>query len=78
MTCGSVGQKQSLWQKLNESDAQIPRELLAELIEEAEPDSHSVEHLVNSLGNCHLTNDTRPPVLGRSLHEFVEQLPIVR
>ena len=35
MTCGSVEQKQSLWQKLNESDAQIPRELLVELVKEA-------------------------------------------
>ncbi|MCU7836722.1 MAG: hypothetical protein KZQ83_15915 [gamma proteobacterium symbiont of Taylorina sp.] len=76
MTCGSVDQKQNLWQMLNESDNQIPRELLAELVDEAEPDSHSVENLVNSLGKLPPYEQFKSTGLGRSLHEFVEQLPI--
>lgn len=76
MTCGFVEQKQSLWQRLNESDAKIPRKLLAELVVDAEPDSHSVEQLLNSL-------DKLPPYerynisgLGRALHTFIERLPV--
>lgn len=77
MTCGSDEQKHSLWQKLNESDAQIPRELLEEVAEEAESDSDSVAHLVISLGKLPPYEQYKVTGLGRSLHEFVERLPIV-
>jgi len=61
MTCGSKDQKQSLWRQLNESEDQIPRELLAELVEEAQPDSEVVAQLVVSLGKF----VTSLPSLGR-------------
>jgi len=77
MTCGSVEQKHSLWQKLNECDAQISCELLSELVEEAEPDSHSIEQLVISLGKLPPYEQYKVTGLGRSLHEFDERLPIV-
>lgn len=77
MTCGSVEQKQRLWQKLNGNDAQIPRELLSELVEDAEPDNHSVEHLLISLGKLTPFKRFKATDLGRSLHEFVERLPII-
>ena len=76
MTCGSVEQKQSLWQKLNESDAQIPRELLAELVDEAAPDSQSVERLIISLGKLPPYERYKGTGLSRALHEFVERLPL--
>jgi len=75
MTCGSVEQKQSLWQKLNERDARIPRELLAELIEEVTPDSQSVERLMISLGKLPPYERFKGTDLGRALHTFVERLP---
>ncbi|MBK9663320.1 MAG: hypothetical protein IPO71_10020 [Nitrosomonas sp.] len=68
MTCGSVVQKQILWQRLNESDAQLPRELLAEMVAEAEPDSHSVDHLVISLDKLPPYERHQSTGLGRSLH----------
>jgi len=74
MTCGSVEQKQTFWQKLNESDAQIPRELLAELVEEADSDNHSVEQLVISLGKLPPYERYKGRGLGRALHAFVERL----
>lgn len=77
MTCGSAEQKQSLWKRLNESNAQIPRELLAEMIEEAEPNSHSVEQLVISLGKLPPYERYEVNSLGSALHAFVERLPIV-
>ncbi|MEW4982972.1 MAG: hypothetical protein AB1Y26_07055 [Cycloclasticus sp.] len=76
MTCGSVEQKQSLWQRLNEIDAQIPRELLEELVEAEEPDSHSVERLLISLGKLPPYERYKASGLGRSLHAFVERLPV--
>lgn len=76
MTCGSVEQKQSLWQKINVSNARIPRELLAELVEEAEPNSRSVEHLVISLGKLPPYERYKGTGLGRSLHKFIERLPL--
>ena len=77
MTCGSAPQIQRLWRELNKSDAQIPRELLAELVEEAEPDNHSVEHLLISLGKLPPYKRFKTTGLDRSLHEFVERLPVV-
>lgn len=76
MTCGSVVQKQSLWQRLNESDAQIPRELLAELVDETVPDSHSFEQLVTSLGKLPPYERYEGSGLIRALHVFVERLPV--
>lgn len=77
MTCGSVEQKQSLWQRLNESDAQVPRELLAELIEEAEPDGPTVEQLLTSLGKLPPYERRKVRCLGDAFHSFVERLPVV-
>lgn len=77
MTCGNVEQKQSLWQKLNECDAQIPRRLLAELVDEAEPDSHSVEHLVISIEKLPPYERFKATGLGQSLHNFVERVTAV-
>jgi hypothetical protein len=49
MTCGSIEQKQSLWQQLNETDVLISRDLLTEVIDGAETNLHSVEQLLISL-----------------------------
>lgn len=75
MTCGSDEQKQSLWHKLNGSDAKIPRELLAELIQEADPEKRSVENLLITLGKLTPYKRFKTTELSSSLHNFVEQLP---
>jgi len=77
MTCGSADQKQSLWQLLNESNEQISRNLLAELVQEAVSDSNNVEQLVTSLGKLPAYERYNASGLGRALHAFVERLPIV-
>lgn len=76
MTCGTVEQKQNLWKRLNESDAKIPRELLAELVEDAVPDSNNVAQLVIALGKLPPYERFKGTGLGRTLHEFVGRLPI--
>lgn len=77
MTCGSVGQKRRLWQKLNGNGAKIPLELLGELVEYAEPDSHSVELLLISLGRLLPYNRFKASGLVSSLHAYIERLPIL-
>lgn len=76
MTSGSAEQKESLWTQLNESDDLIPRELLAELVEEAQADSEVVERLVIALGKLPLYERFKTTSLVGALHDFVEALPI--
>lgn len=77
MTCGSTEQKQNLWHQLNKNNAQIPRKLLAELVEEEVPNSINVAHLLISLGKLPPYERYEGTGLGHALHEFVERLPIV-
>lgn len=77
MTCGSAEQKQLLWQKLNESDAEIPRDVFGELVEEAEPNEHNIENLLTSLGKLPPYKRFEVTGLGRSLNKFVERLTFV-
>lgn len=77
MTCGTVEQKQNLWKRLNESDAKIPRELLAELVEEAVPDRNNIAQLIIALGKLPPYERYKGTGLSRTLHEFVDRLPIV-
>lgn len=74
MTCGSEEQKQLLWQKLNESNAEIPRDVLEELVEEAEPNEHNIKHLLTSLGKLPPYKRFKVTGFGRSLNNFVERL----
>jgi len=77
MTCGSAEQKQRLWQQLSNSYEQIPRKLLAELIQDAVPDNNNVAQLTISLGKLPPYERFKSTGLGRALHGFVERLPIV-
>jgi hypothetical protein len=77
MTCGSVEQKQCLWRQLNENDKQIPRKLLTGLVQEAVPNSDNVAQLVISLNKLPLYKRYEATGLSQSLHEFIEQMPIV-
>lgn len=79
MTCGTDEQIQSLWQGLNQSEDMIPRRLLAELIEEAEPTSVNIQNILLSLGRLQLSPNERFEANGlrRSLHQFIERMPII-
>ncbi len=77
MTCGSVEQKQCLWQQLNVEEKQIPRKLLTELVQEAVPDSDNVGRLVISLNKLPPYKRYDATGLGQSIHELIERMPIV-
>jgi hypothetical protein len=74
MTCGSIEQKNSLWQQLIDGDHPIPRKLLAELVEEASPDSEVVAKLVIALGKLPPYERYKTSGLAGALHGFVERL----
>jgi hypothetical protein len=74
MTCGTVEQKNSLWQQLIDGGDQIPRRLLAKLVEEASPDSGVVEKLMIALGKLPPYERYKTSGLGSALHGLVERL----
>ena len=74
MTCGDAEQKKSLWQQLIDGDEPIPRKLLAELVEEASPDSEVVEKLVIALGKLPPYERYETSGLAGALHGLVERL----
>ncbi|MFH2001005.1 MAG: hypothetical protein ABIK28_15090 [Planctomycetota bacterium] len=77
MTCGSIEQKQRMWQRLNKSDTQLPLELLADLIKEAEPDCHSVEQLVISLGKLPPYESYRGGGLVDALNSYIKRFTVI-
>ncbi len=78
MNCGSVDQVQSLWQKLNGNNTEIPRELLTELIGEAAPDDGGVKHLIISLGKLPAYDRYKASGLGDALGRYIARLQIER
>lgn len=79
MTCGTNEQIRSLWQGLNHSEDMIPRRLLAELIEEAEPTSENIQNILLSLGRLQSSPNERFEANGlrRACHQFIDRIPIV-
>jgi len=73
VTCGDAEQKKSLWQQLIDGDDLIPRKLLAELVEEASPDSEVVEKLVIALGKLPPYERYETSGLAGALHGLVER-----
>jgi len=76
MACGSAEQKGGLWQTLNQGDTQIPRKLLAELVNEATLDEDTVKQLVISLAKLQPYERYSSTGLSRALHQFIERCPI--
>lgn len=76
MTCSAVEQKQYFWQQLNQADAIIPRDLLAEIVDGAEPSLQSVEQLLTSLNELQPYERYKVTNLEQAFHEFVARLPV--
>ncbi|RDL44118.1 hypothetical protein DN730_10820 [Marinomonas piezotolerans] len=79
MTCGTDEQIQSLWRGLNQSGDKLPRSLLREIIDETEPTSENIQNVLLSLGRLQFSPNERFEAnrLRRSLHQFIERMPIV-
>lgn len=76
MTCGSVDQKRDLWKELNKSDTHIPRELLVELVQEANPDSYNIKQLLISVGKLAPCERHNLNGLSYALYAFIKRLSI--
>lgn len=78
ITCGTNEQIQSLWQRFNQSEEKIPRRLLAELIEDAEPTSENIQNILLSVSKLKLSANESFEANGlrRALHQFVTRMPI--
>ena len=72
MTCGDRNQKNRLWKKLTASLQALPRRLLAEVVEVADPDMVSVNRLLASFEKLEDHNRYEATGLPLSLHDFIE------
>lgn len=72
--CGDVELKQTLWQKFNDANDLILRELLIEIVHGVEPNSFSVEQLLISIRKLEPYDQFKPTGLEDALREFVAKL----
>lgn len=76
MTCGTRGQKNSLWGRLTTSPEALPRQLFAEIIEDTEYDMASVGFLLASIDKLEAYERYATTGLSQALHGFIDRLPI--
>lgn len=76
MTCGDWDQKQGLWAQLTASPEALPRRLLAEVVNCADPDMVSVDLLLASLDKLEAHNRYEVTGLRLSLNGFIDRLPV--
>lgn len=74
-TCGTDAQKSTLWNRLR-STCGLPRELLAELVRNAEADAATVPSLLESIERLVPYERFRVTGLTLALHRFIERLPL--
>lgn len=77
MTCGSPEQQKRLWEQINYNNDHIQRRLLAELVEEAMPDSDNVAQVLISLGKLQPYERFEVNALGHSLDKYITRLPVI-
>lgn len=73
-TTGTVEQKMTLWKALNEVHAELPRELLAELLNDASANLQSVSFLLSSIDKLPPYNRRSPSGLSSALHTFIDRI----
>ncbi len=76
MSCGSDAQRCSLWHALLTDQAEIPRKLLAELLQWASPDQQGVAHLLAAIEKLPPMNRFEVTGLRHALHGYIDRLPI--
>ena len=76
MSCGSLSQQLTLWNTLLDGQAKIPRKLLAELLDGTTADDNAVSMLLKSIEKLPPYDRYDTSGLTRSLHKFIDRLPI--
>ncbi len=73
-TCGAQPLRQRLWNTLNNQAANIPRELLAEIVEAAHATSNDVAQILVSLQRLPPYERAKGTALSSSLHHYIDRL----
>lgn len=76
MTCGARDQRDCLWGQLTMSTEALPRELLAEVLEDVAADMVSVDLLLASIDKLEAYERYKTTGLGQALHGFIDRFPI--
>lgn len=76
MTCGGQEEKQSIWRGLKESQEELPRELLAELVDNSVPDSEGVEHVLGLIKSLPAYREFSTSGLDDALVRYIERCPV--
>jgi hypothetical protein len=76
MTCGMRDQRDCLWGQLTTSTEALPRSLLAEILENADADTVSVDFLLASIAKLEVYERYKSTGLSQALHGFIDRLPI--
>ena len=75
MTCGTDAQKSALWNRVRITQ-ELPRRLLAELVQEAEADAATVPLLLESIERLAPYKRFQATGLTQALRGFIERLPL--
>ena len=77
ITCGTNEQKATFWKSLLTAQAELPRELLAELVQDAPAEPMSVARLLKSIDKLPPYDCFKTTGLTQALHGFIDRLPLV-
>ena len=75
MTCGTDAQKSALWNRVRITQ-ELPRRLLAELVQDAEADAATVPLLLESIERLSPYKRFQATGLTQALHGYIERLPL--
>lgn len=73
MNSGTEEQKEDLWQRVNETECEIPTRFLSELIDGMQPSVISVESIIKSLGKLPPFKKYDYSGLSSSLHDYIKR-----
>jgi hypothetical protein len=76
MTCGTRDQRDYLWSQLIKSSDRLSRQLIAEVLEDADADITSVDFLLSSIKKLEVYEPYETFGLCKALHVFVDRLPL--
>ena len=78
VTCGTAAQKSTLWNSLLTAQAELPRELLAELVQHAAADVMGVAMSLELIDKLSPYERFKGTGLTQALHGFIDRLPLAK
>ena len=77
MSCGTAEQRSTLWDNLLKAQAEIPRELLPDLLQGTSTDGEGVALLLKAIDKLPPYNRFKVTGLRQALHGYIDRLPIL-